>query len=453
MTYPVFISYARGSTQTEAKALHHALGGQDGLAFLDTTDIQPGATFPRELVEAVLGARCIVVFADATYFQRRFCLMEWELALARYTMLQGNTVSEQDTQRALAGIIVARPSAGLQAPELDRLPPRFRQINMPVSYDTALLAELVQTTLRESPTTIRERFPSPAIAAALVDSLLETSAQPLPQSLRGLPLVPLQLGLSLRDVFVGRGDDLWRIHDAFFGSGRDTFPIVSLIGGGGVGKTRLALEYVHRFGPTNFPGGLFWIDASADETLREEWLYQVLHTLQPSTPALHALRASGLNVVNELAQALHHTSSERPILFVVNNLPEPTAGAHQDLRRWCPGLGKVALLTTSRAAYLGPEQVQPVYVQPLSQRAAVRLLTAHLPADSTTEDWGSIAKWVGHVPLFLELLNRAVQAGQLSPTALRHLAAAQNPASELDRLADRPRHCQRGWPSRGNRGL
>jgi hypothetical protein len=51
MTCPVFISYARGSNQIETIAPHYALGGQDGLGFVDTTDIQPGATFPRELKE------------------------------------------------------------------------------------------------------------------------------------------------------------------------------------------------------------------------------------------------------------------------------------------------------------------------------------------------------------------------------------------------------------------
>ena len=43
----------------------------------------------------------------------------------------------------------------------------------------------------------------------------------------------------------------------------------------GSGKTRLAIEYVHRHGTTRFKGGLFWIDASKSDTGIEDQLYQI----------------------------------------------------------------------------------------------------------------------------------------------------------------------------------
>jgi hypothetical protein len=70
MTKPVFISYARRASATHALALHAALGGEDGLAFLDTAEIENGQQFPQVLAQAVLGARVVVIFAEEAYFTR-----------------------------------------------------------------------------------------------------------------------------------------------------------------------------------------------------------------------------------------------------------------------------------------------------------------------------------------------------------------------------------------------
>jgi len=39
MGHPVFISYARDASHAHVEALYEALGGKEGLAFLDTSDI------------------------------------------------------------------------------------------------------------------------------------------------------------------------------------------------------------------------------------------------------------------------------------------------------------------------------------------------------------------------------------------------------------------------------
>jgi hypothetical protein len=64
MPHPVFISYARKTCREPAEELHRELGGESGLAFLDTSDIEAGEQFPRILVDALLDAKVIVVFAD-----------------------------------------------------------------------------------------------------------------------------------------------------------------------------------------------------------------------------------------------------------------------------------------------------------------------------------------------------------------------------------------------------
>ena len=79
MSYPVFISYARASSADHARALKARLGD---LAFLDTDAIDDGDVFPERLMEGILGARVVVIFASGVYLTRRFCRLEMELALA-----------------------------------------------------------------------------------------------------------------------------------------------------------------------------------------------------------------------------------------------------------------------------------------------------------------------------------------------------------------------------------
>ena len=47
--HPVFISYARKTSASHAQALHRELGGDSGLAFLDTSDIEALRKFPAEV--------------------------------------------------------------------------------------------------------------------------------------------------------------------------------------------------------------------------------------------------------------------------------------------------------------------------------------------------------------------------------------------------------------------
>ncbi|MFV9677045.1 MAG: TIR domain-containing protein, partial [Methanosarcinales archaeon] len=65
----------------------------------------------------------------------------------------------------------------------------------------------------------------------------------------------------LGNGFVGRVRDLWQINDMLRERKTAVVEGVGLVvGTGGIGKTQLAIEYVHRFG-ASYPGGIFWIDA------------------------------------------------------------------------------------------------------------------------------------------------------------------------------------------------
>src|ERR1039457_5145774 len=91
--HPVFISYARKTSRADAETLHGELGGDPGLAFLDTSDIETLQKFPAEISDALLAAKVVVVFADETYFTRRYCLRE--SALAPFQALARGNVSRE----------------------------------------------------------------------------------------------------------------------------------------------------------------------------------------------------------------------------------------------------------------------------------------------------------------------------------------------------------------------
>src|SRR5437667_11998135 len=81
---PVFISSPHKPNATAAIALYDALGGEQGLAFLDRDMIAKGDQFRAALTNAILNCRVFVLFADDLYFQRWVCLRELQTALAPF---------------------------------------------------------------------------------------------------------------------------------------------------------------------------------------------------------------------------------------------------------------------------------------------------------------------------------------------------------------------------------
>jgi hypothetical protein len=74
----VFLSYSRAESSPHAEALHQSLTARGISSFLDTSHIQPGDEFLSRMIDDVLGARVVVVFAGEQYFTRPACIREFE---------------------------------------------------------------------------------------------------------------------------------------------------------------------------------------------------------------------------------------------------------------------------------------------------------------------------------------------------------------------------------------
>jgi hypothetical protein len=434
MTRPVFISYAREAAAAPARRLHEALGEE--LAFLDSRALEYGRQFPEELLDALLASRIVVLFVDDRYLQRAYCLWELYVALQPYKLLPFSA-PEAEKRAALAHLIIARAEG--PASSLERLPPLLRSGGWPAREDVAALKALVLESLARTSEPLGERLARVEPLPTLRARLLSETAIPAPMQAVGIRQFPHDLEASLHHRFVGRADELWRIDSLLSARGGEPAAAAlttGLEGGGGVGKTRLALEYLHRFGPRRFPGGLFWVDAAVSEDRLEEQLHGILRELEPGTPPLKVLREQQVKVSKELARVLNHQPPGQPILYVIDNIPEPPAGTPpQKLRTWCPAPGKVALLITSRLRFsIGDKSVQAVQVGSLSPGDAVLMLTEGLETSALADaEWREIAAWVGHLPLALQLLNGAMDAGGLPAGVLLERSRTKTTTQELDR--------------------
>jgi tetratricopeptide (TPR) repeat protein len=431
MQQTVFLSYARKSSRPYAEALQRELGGHKGLAFLDTSDIEAGEQFPQAIVDALLAARTIVVFVDELYFERWYCLRELQVALASYDGLLTRGESEKDGAASFKNIVLALPVA-FQSRSLEQLmqliPPGLRTTDWPKADETARLAELVRRKSETTLPTLREKLG--ARWTAVREELLQEAALPPPADLKGsrhyLPDLPLSLGKG----FKGRANDLWKLHSSLNIIVGEAEPAVSLWAHGGFGKTRIAVEYIRRLGPSTYKGGLFWVNADVDDDALESQFHAILCTVNSGVPDLKTFRESGRNAATELETALSQLPSSDRVLFVVDNVPETPS---RELSIWCPTMGKVAAVFTSRKKLkLSNPGIEEHVVRPLSSAASVEVLTRSVPRIRLSEKaWLDVAEWVGWWPLALELLNAALQAG-LSPEVLYQKVNDNNPIDELD---------------------
>src|SRR5262249_22002203 len=145
--------------------------------------------------------------------------------------------------------------------------------------------------------------------------------------------------------------------------------------GGGFGKTRLAVEYLHRYGPRYYPGGLFWVNAAS--TSLEDEFWRGFKVLYARVAVFCGLRQAQRFLPRGVERALRKI--KEPALYVVDNIPEAAAG--QDpaaIGDYCPALGAVTVLATSRQD-TREEGVKTVPVDTLERDSAILLLTENLP--------------------------------------------------------------------------
>jgi predicted ATPase/DNA-binding response OmpR family regulator len=177
----------------------------------------------------------------------------------------------------------------------------------------------------------------------------------------------------------------------------DAHGFVTLVGPGGVGKSRLA-QAVGGAMLERFPGGVWWLDL-ADAVSPEELPQRFATTL--------GLRLTGQDAVGAIEEILKHRPAS---LYILDNLEQLVPALGETLTVWRKGAPHCSFLATSREVLrLKFEQVIPV--PPLSEESALRLFEARVQArkpsfrleEKTMQRAKELVAALDGLPLALEL--------------------------------------------------
>ncbi|MFF0214895.1 AfsR/SARP family transcriptional regulator [Streptomyces vinaceus] len=348
-------------------------------------------------------------------------LGEAERALPELTALCGERPLDEPLQalriRALRD--TGRPAEALAAYESVRRDLAARLGTDPGPVLRALHQELLTPapapTPPPAPATAAPAAPAPAVAAG--------AAPPGPAAAPGGGSVPRPGNLRARATsFVGREEDI-RVIGEDLGRAR----LVTLLGPGGAGKTRLSQEAAEQaaqawpdgvwfveLAPIGGPGGPGGPDGADGPDDPEEVAEAALAALGARETKLRGAGAEELRALTDragdhpLARLAEHCARRRMLLILDNceHVIDAAAQLAEELLAHCPG---VRILATSREPLGVPgEFLRPV--EPLPDPVALRLLgdrgAAARPGFRTEDDPGAaaeICRRLDGLPLAIEL--------------------------------------------------
>jgi transcriptional regulator with XRE-family HTH domain len=172
---------------------------------------------------------------------------------------------------------------------------------------------------------------------------------------------------SRNPLFVGRAADLRALSALLQPS--NAAVIATACGGGGIGKTQLVIEFVHRYGQS-FPAGVFWMSFADPHAVPA----QIASCGDQDHMALDCDFASR-PLEEQVGLVMEAWSSPLPRLLIFDGCEHPAL-----LERWRPrGGGYHILLTSHRSEWCMSLGVRSLLLNALSRRESIDLLRAHCP--------------------------------------------------------------------------
>jgi energy-coupling factor transporter ATP-binding protein EcfA2 len=203
---------------------------------------------------------------------------------------------------------------------------------------------------------------------------------------------PISHNLPLSGIiqFVGRTEQLKQIHKQLQQNDQ-----LAIIGMGGIGKTELALQYaIDQLQQGQYPAGIFWLRARDREIATDIVNFAQVH-LEMKLP-------DQLEIDDQVRFCWQHWPPGKA-LIVLDDVTD-----YQAITPYLPPVDpRFKLLITTRLD-LG-RSVQKITIEELDQDSAIALLESLLGGErvrSQLADAQALCKWVGFLPLALELSAR-----------------------------------------------
>jgi hypothetical protein len=414
-----FISYTRAD-RAWAEWIAWQLEAAGYSVVIQAWDFRPGVNFVDAMHQAASGAERTIAVLSPAYLLSGFTQPEWQAAF------------RQDPTSALGTLVPIR----IQPCELTGLLGAIVSIDL-VGLDEAAACEALLSGVRRErakPETApgfpgslqhtggeRPRFPGTwdtPLTLEAAEALL--AALPLDTIPDPAPLPPgSRIPLRRNPLFVGRAADLHALAAALKGGETAVIgQIAAATGLGGIGKTQLASEFVHRYGQF-FAGGVCWLSFADPAAVPAE-------VASCGGPGALALRPDFHTLLLEDQIRLVQSAWRSPVprLLVFDNCEDEGL-----LAQWFPPSGGCRVLVTSRRgqweATLG---VRALPLGVLAREESLALLRQHRPdLPANDADLKAIADELGDLPLALHLAGSFLARYRHAVTPAAYLAQLRQP--------------------------
>ncbi|MDY6902040.1 MAG: NB-ARC domain-containing protein, partial [Cyanobacteriota bacterium] len=203
--------------------------------------------------------------------------------------------------------------------------------------------------------------------------------------------------------FVGREDELTKVHDKFSET-NNTVAISSVSGMGGVGKTELAIQYAQTY-KDNYSGGICWLNVR-DTNLAAEIIQFTQQQMELKVPQKD-IQENPLTLEQQVAWCWQHWQPPEGLVLVILDDVTNLEGLSELL----PSINRFRVLITTRLRDIDTS-VEEIPLDVLSAEEALELfkkLVGERKVNKDLETAQELCKWLGYLPLGIELVGRYIK--------------------------------------------